>query len=52
VAFGLDGFRSALATAPAGAQATADALAAAVLAHADGPLDDDLAVLVLRVSAD
>jgi hypothetical protein len=30
----------------------ADTLAAAVLAFADGALDDDLAALVLRASAD
>jgi serine phosphatase RsbU (regulator of sigma subunit) len=47
--FGLDGVRSVLAAAPPDARGTADALAAAVLAFADGALDDDLAVLVLRM---
>ena len=48
VAFGLEGVRTALAGAPPDARGGADALAAAVLAHADDGLDDDLAALVLR----
>jgi serine phosphatase RsbU (regulator of sigma subunit) len=46
--FGMEGVRRALAAAPADAGGTADAVAAAVLAHADGHLDDDLAALVLQ----
>jgi serine phosphatase RsbU (regulator of sigma subunit)/anti-sigma regulatory factor (Ser/Thr protein kinase) len=48
--FGIGGIRAALAAAPPGASATAEALKAAVLGHADRALDDDLAVLVLRVA--
>jgi serine phosphatase RsbU (regulator of sigma subunit)/anti-sigma regulatory factor (Ser/Thr protein kinase) len=49
--FGIDGVRSALTAAPEHASGMAEAVSVAVLGHADGALDDDLAVLVLRASA-
>jgi serine phosphatase RsbU (regulator of sigma subunit) len=47
---GLDGVSAAVAAAPDSARGAADALAAAVRDHVTGDLDDDMAVLVFRVS--
>jgi hypothetical protein len=49
-AIGLEGLRAVVADAPDDARGTADALAQAVLRHASGELDDDLAALVLRAA--
>lgn len=46
--FGIDRVRSAVGGAPQDAEAVAAAVVGATLDHADGALDDDLAVLVLR----
>ncbi|HEY2429970.1 MAG TPA: SpoIIE family protein phosphatase [Acidimicrobiales bacterium] len=43
------GIRAVLGTSPAGAGSAVEALEAAVLAHVGGELDDDLAIVVLRV---
>ncbi|MEA2828315.1 MAG: hypothetical protein QOG43_2754 [Actinomycetota bacterium] len=49
VMFGDEGLREAVSGAPAGAQALADAIEEAVVAHVGGTMTDDLAVLVVRV---
>ena len=49
--FGDDRLADAVRAAPAGAQALADAVEDAVVAHVGGTMTDDLAVLVVRVLA-